>query len=427
MLVEVLQGKNKALSAQLTKERTRRKKTEEIAQRLIDESEALKIAHAQNDETLKRAQSEAAQLKEQVRKFRAIVDDDRAAMSHLKAQRNAMQSERDESIQMLSTMEQQHSAAVRKLKAKHKREMQTLTAGFLQSLGVDTSAVTGDVKGGEFDSENVTTLIKSLKTDNSDLNEKVDTLAVSLARKQQSLWEALQAVDNIAMEDEKVQHELDRYRKGYVTSNVGNNGNVNLKERLSEWTRSAKRKSISDMFSPISTLARRNSSTALGLGVDGLGDGEHETARGFIGVSGIDDEDVSPCPSPLLPSTPSNAAERRDSQILSAEFLKGSGLASPRRNGSTPRSARKANVQHKVHNSKKAMMETAKHVKELQFLSQKLSSDVATKSQSIENLSTANTVLLEQMQRMKNEMEQMARKSGLGRRGDYKAVSTTDM
>merc|ERR1712013_473882 len=69
MLVEVLQGKNKALSAQLTKERTRRKKTEEIAQRLIDESEALKIAHAQNDETLKRAQSEAAQLKEQVRKF----------------------------------------------------------------------------------------------------------------------------------------------------------------------------------------------------------------------------------------------------------------------------------------------------------------------------------------------------------------------
>merc|ERR1719148_260328 len=179
----------------------------------------------------------------------------------------------------------------------------------------------------------------------------------------------------------------------------------------------------------------------MSLDVDG-----DSTARGFIGISGVDDEDVSPCPSPLLPSTPlslltgNKFAERRDSQILSAEFLKGSGLAippSPRRRAASPKSqsARNGRVERKVrvNNSKKAMMETAKHVKELQFLSQKLSSDVATKSQSIENLSTANTVLLEQMQRMKNEMEQMARKSGLSgtsrksERGDYKKVSMTDM
>jgi len=339
-----------------------------------------------------------------------------------------METERDESIALLAQMEQQHRAEVKKLKAKHKKQMQTLTAGFLQSLGVETKV--GDEEdggnGGQFDSENVTTLIKSLKTDNGVLSEKVDTLAVSLARKQQSLWEALQAVDNIAMEDEKVQNELDRYRKGYVANGAGNG---RIKERLSEWTRHAKRKSISDIFQPISTLARRTSTSALGVDDDG----EHETARGFIGVSGVDDEDVSPCPSPL--STPAISAERRDSQILSAEFLKGSGLTSPspRRNG---HGNFLSGPQPRKVNSKKAMMETAKHVKELQFLSQKLSSDVASKSQSIENLSTANTVLLEQMQRMKNEMERLQshkqrhdeeKKARARDRGKYKAVSTSDM
>merc|ERR1712087_648031 len=169
------------------------------------------------------------------------------------------------------------------------------------------------------------------------------------------------------------------------------------------------------------------------MGMDIEVDGD-STARGFIGISNVDDEDVSPLPSPQLTSeteTGYRFAERRDSQILSAEFLKGNGLKSPKR---------RAKVRGvKVNNSKKAMMETAKHVKELQFLSQKLSSDVATKSQSIENLSTANTVLLEQMQRMKSEMERLqsqkqrhdeekkARAMEVRARGKYKAVSTTDV
>merc|ERR1712079_920975 len=56
---------------------------------------------------------------------------------------------------------------------------------------------------------------------------------------------------------------------------------------------------------------------------------------------------------------------------------------------------------------KQLTLQNAKHMKELEFLSQKLSSDVADKTQSIANLSTANSVLLEQMHRMKQEMDRM--------------------
>ena len=71
-------------------------------------------------------------------------------------------------------------------------------------------------------------------------------------------------------------------------------------------------------------------------------------------------------------------------------------------------------------------MQNARHMKELEFLSQKLSSDVADKTQSIANLSTANTVLLEQMQRMKSEMERMQNQMLPPDRTDAAAASVFD-
>merc|ERR1712038_2030154 len=86
--------------------------------------------------------------------------------------------------------EKEHVAALRKLQTKHRQQIEKLTAGFLQSLGVEPD-----------DDRDISTVLKDLKADNEDLNDRVDILGVSLARKQQSLWEALQAVDNIAMEE----------------------------------------------------------------------------------------------------------------------------------------------------------------------------------------------------------------------------------
>merc|ERR1712087_390622 len=77
-------------------------------------------------------------------------------------------------------------------KAKHKAEIKSIMSGFLQSLGAEPGT-------------DPTVVITKLKKDNGQLQNKVDTLAETLARKQQSLIAALQAVDSLAMEDEKTQ------------------------------------------------------------------------------------------------------------------------------------------------------------------------------------------------------------------------------
>merc|ERR1719204_1697472 len=117
---------------------------------------------------------------------------------------------------------------------------------------------------------------------------------------------------------------------------------------------------------------------------------------GFIGVSPIDhDEPMAPNCIGLTAHVDSHSVDRRrDSEILTAEFLRN--LA-----------GNKVAAFHRHGEHKELSRENAKHMKELEFLSQKLSNDVASKTESIANLSTANTVLLEQMQKMKAEMERM--------------------
>ena len=75
-------------------------------------------------------------MKDQLRKFKTIVDDDRTTIKHLKQQRNAMKAERDETFALVTSLEKEHSAMIRKLQSKHRKQIDTLTAGFLQSLGM---------------------------------------------------------------------------------------------------------------------------------------------------------------------------------------------------------------------------------------------------------------------------------------------------
>merc|ERR1719499_2791605 len=144
-------------------------------------------------------------------------------------------------------------------------------------------------------------------------------------------------------------------------------------------------------------MPRRNSLTLNGMDSDESAAIIATGSGGFIGVSPIDDDE------PMTPNSCTSPQDkgdrRRDSEVLTAEFLrnltgKGSG-----NNAGYSRMCRPK--------PKELTLQNAKHMKELEFLSQKLSSDVADKTQSIANLSTANSVLLEQMKRMKVEMDRM--------------------
>merc|ERR1719150_2964983 len=136
-------------------------------------------------------------------------------------------------------------------------------------------------------------------------------------------------------------------------------------------------------------------------------DAEDESAivnGGFIGVSPIDDDEPLSPNACYLPhhEMDTQSDRRRDSEVLTAEFLRN--LTGKRGQSGITNNGFGSFVRSKP---KQLTLQNAKHMKELEFLSQKLSSDVADKTQSIANLSTANTVLLEQMQRMKQEMDRM--------------------
>merc|ERR1712190_583105 len=62
---------------------------------------------------------------------------------------------------------------------------------------------------------------------------------------------------------------------------------------------------------------------------------------------------------------------------------------------------KKAVGNQSANEEQKLDISNAKNGKELQFVSQQLTSDVKNKAQSIENLEMANTQLMEQMQKMK--------------------------
>merc|ERR1719499_2098687 len=160
-------------------------------------------------------------MKDQLRKFKTIIDDDRNTIKHLKQQRNAMKVERDETFALITKLEKEHNAVIKKVQKQHREQIQKLTAGFLQSLGVEPD-----------DERDIGTVLKDLKEDNEDLNDRVDILGVSLARKQQSLWEALQAVDNIAMEEQILNEELEQLRQngagdgGVTNTNTTTSGGI---------------------------------------------------------------------------------------------------------------------------------------------------------------------------------------------------------
>lgn len=190
MMMQMLESKVKSYSQQLKLEVRKRKKTEELAQAALTQNEGYKQQIDElNSQTVK-AQRTNKQLNERVRKLESIVDDDRATIKHLKQRCKEMESERDETFALLTKIEGQHAAMVKKEKSKHKSEMEKLSAGFLQSLGADPGT-------------DVAAVVKELRTNNVKLQQEVDQLASRLARKNQSLMEALSAVNEITMEDEK--------------------------------------------------------------------------------------------------------------------------------------------------------------------------------------------------------------------------------
>jgi len=143
---------------------------------------------------------------------------------------------------------------------------------------------------------------------------------VSLSRKQQSLLEALQAVDNVAAQfEEYKQRHLERQDV------IERNKTQRIKSKLKEWNQRRKSIGIHRKMSNSFNVKHNQSDSA------------------FINIPDINDND--------------------NNHDLNA--------------------------------------------KEMQILSQKLSFDVANKTQSIQNLEIANTVLLGQMQKMKMEMDEM--------------------
>jgi len=224
-----------------------------------------------------------------------------------------------------------------------------LSTGFLQSLGAEPG-------------KDVTTVIKELKAENVSLKKNVNELAETLARKSQSLLDALQAVDNI----NNAAEEATKRR-------------MSLVNELPPMTP----RSAGKMKKKVKAFHQRIRSKDLGK------------------LSKKQLENDAALKNGKLPKPP----KRRNSQI----GLNGYSL-SPKQGPHHRQTATffKKAVGNETE-SQKLDLTKVKNGKELQFVSQQLTSDVATKAQNIENLEIANTQLLEQMQKMKKQMEEMSK------------------
>mmetsp|Transcript_47423 Transcript_47423/g.76072 ORF Transcript_47423/g.76072 Transcript_47423/m.76072 type:complete len:722 (+) Transcript_47423:64-2229(+) len=361
MVVQMMETKVKNLQNQLKLERTKRKKTEELAQSLLTQNEEYKkqVADLQGANSKFRGESKA--IKDQLRKLKQQVDDDRQTIKHLTTQRTTMKTERDEAYEILSKLEKEHAMMVKKEKAKHKAEMEKLSAGFLQSLGAEPG-------------KDVTTVIRELRQSNKSLRGRVETLAATLERKNASLLEALKAVDTIAMEDEKKEstnYQAQSAEAGSASATTANGqhaGNGKMRERL--------RHSFHERRKSLTTSLRNLKNKSSQHQNQNLYDDEASNSGGLTG----------------LPRPP----KRRNSQV---------GLNGNPHHRPTATFFKRAAGDNNDENELNA--DNAKNGKELQFVSQKLTHDVANKTEAIENLEATNTALMEQMQKMQKEMNSL--------------------
>ena len=217
------------------------------------------------------------------------------------------------------------------------------------------------IKGAE-PGKDVTTVIKELRQSNKDLQEKVETLAATLERKNASLLEALQAVDTITNEEEKTSQQHQELMN-LMNSPTSNGGNATMRERLKSLNQ--RRKSFG--------LNKQSS----------INNSQSDVNGGLTG----------------LPRPP----KRRNSQV----GLNGNGVPKGAHHRPTKTFFKKlGDVEDDGLN-----INNAKNGKELQFVSQQLTSDVANKAASIQNLEMANTALLEQMAKMQKQMNDLQKNS----------------
>ena len=190
MVVQMMEKKLKDKIQQYKIEKAKRQRFEERAQQLLIENEKYKIQLAELKARNIQLTKDNNTLNERNRLLQSQVEDDSNTIKNLKTQRDAMRNERDESFKILTKIEKDHQLKIKKLKDKHKMDMSKLSTGFLQSLGAEPG-------------KDVRKYIKDLKQNNVELKEQVETLAETLARKERSLIEALQAVDQLVVDDEK--------------------------------------------------------------------------------------------------------------------------------------------------------------------------------------------------------------------------------
>eukprot|EP01084_Bolivina_argentea_P266966 452999_1 len=340
MVVQMMETKLKNLQTSLKLERAKRKKTEELAQSLLQQNEQYKVQISDLQQSTNRMKSENKSFRDQLRKLKNQLDDDRQTIKHLNQQRKAIQIERDETFTLLTKIEKEHSTMIKKEKNKHKQEMEKLSAGFLQSLGAEPG-------------KDVRSVIKELRDNNQSLQDKVDTLAETLSRKQQSLIEALQAVDHISIMEE----EKNQFQNIMKPKQPHQQQNGKFARRMS--------RSLAQMKKSLNNNDNNND---------------------------IEIKQLSSLPKP---------PKRRNSQI-------GFGNEKPHHRP-TATFFKKAVGDNSAssYSQNKINPNDVKSSKEMEFLSQQLTSDVAKKTESIQNLQMANSALVEKMQQMKQQMDSM--------------------
>ncbi|ETO00957.1 hypothetical protein RFI_36483, partial [Reticulomyxa filosa] len=85
-------------------------------------------------------------------------------VTHMESQNVTLTSERDDAFRLLRKIEKDHESKMQKLKAKHNEELEQVSNGFTQSLGIEAG-------------QDIKVVVKQLREKNELLQQQVDILA----------------------------------------------------------------------------------------------------------------------------------------------------------------------------------------------------------------------------------------------------------
>eukprot|EP01084_Bolivina_argentea_P045348 83484_1 len=185
MVVNMLEAKLKKLQNILKLEHTKKKKAENTARSLVKHNEEYKTQIRDLQQSLNTMKTEKQTMKSQYNKLQNQTNEYKSTIQELKRKNKTVEIEHNESVSLINKLKEKQNIKMEKQKREDTNRMNKYKNELLQSLD------------GENTGKDVKTLINDIKSRNNELQNEFNQLTLLLEKQNESLLNALTAVENL--------------------------------------------------------------------------------------------------------------------------------------------------------------------------------------------------------------------------------------